>query len=233
MRAAKLTSVALLVSGFTCLDSTEPVPSTQPPVSDPPVSITPPKAPAPPENAGTIGDDIDTDVIYSHGPTKLMMPEQILASIEKLTGHEFDRGTPPYRITAPESGRLTASWVAHCQAMGGCPDHVTRERITTSSIIHAMTLDRVALEACVLDDEATAMLPPNAPIDEARPSPHAIDDAINWQYHHFFREVPNQDELDASRDYFVSHLDEPGNDLQSALRGHCVALLTSTKLVYY
>jgi hypothetical protein len=184
--------------------------------------------------AVSVLDDIDTDVIYSHGPAKLMMPEQILSSIEYLTGHQFDRGSRPYRIEAPASASLQASYVTHCQAMGGCPDHLTRERITTSSIIHAISLDRLAIEACVLDQEAKEMLPPDIDLGLRRPSPQLIDQAIVWHYDHFFGVLPRKDEFDASRDYVTAHREANDfNTFETAMRGHCVALTTSAKFVYY
>lgn len=231
MRAIQLALAALLAVSVGCMKTVEP--PLGPPVVDHSNDPRPPAKPTVSEPIA-IGDDIDTDVLYSHGPTKLMMPEQILASLEALTGHEFDRGNPPYTITAPERARVTASYVAHCQAMGGCPDHVTRERVFSTSIIHALTLERAALEACVLDKDAKAMLPANADIDARRPTPAQIDEAIVWQYRHFFAQTPRRDEMDASRDYFVEHL-EDGDDknLGTALRGHCLALVTSAKFLYY
>jgi len=203
------------------------VPPTQDPKTEPPD----------PEAAG---DDIDTDVLYSHGPMKLMMPEQILMSMAKLTGHDF--GT--YDVTNPANADSN-EFVLYCRALGGCPDHVALKRNQGVGLVYVLTLDKAANSACIQDDQATGMIPPGADVDATNPAAGEIDSAIQWQYKHFLGVEPDTEELELSREYFASHLAMTDPDtggpsgenetynFDSALRGHCMALMTSARFIYH
>jgi len=213
--------------------------SSEPPTKTAvPVATQEPKTEPPDPDA--VGDDIDTDVLYAHGPMKLMMPEQILMSMSKLTGHDF--GT--YDVTNPADPDAS-EFVLYCRALGGCPDHVALTRNQGVGLVYVLTLDKAANSACIQDDQATGMIPPGADTAATNPPTTEIDSAIQWQYKHFLGVAPTEEELDLSRSYFESHLamtdpdtgDPSGEnenyDFDSALRGHCMALMTSARFIYH
>jgi hypothetical protein len=209
--------------------------------AEPPAKTVPTTNPGPQvSDPNAASDDLDTNVHYSHGPMKLMMPEQVLMSIARLTEHDFGS----HDITNPATPD-PSEFLVYCQAMGGCPDHVTRQRNTGVGLVYVLTLDKAANTACIQDDLATGMIPPGT--DGANQSPTAgeVETAIKWQYKKFIGSEPVATELEGSRLYFESHLamsdpdtgDPTGengtHDFESALRGHCMALVTSAKFLYH
>jgi len=202
-----------------------------------------PATPAPtPTTGGGISssDDIDARIIYSHGPMKLMMPEQLLAAVSDITGHDFGA----YDFTRPATTN-NSDFTTFCNSLGGCPDHVSRQRNDSIGTVYVITLDKITSAACREDNTAIGMIPPDITLSDTNPTQAEMDAAINWQYLRFFDVTPRQDEMDASRTYFSSHLGKIDPDtgqptgetdtfnFGSAVRGHCMALLSSSKFIFY
>ncbi len=192
-------------------------------------------------------DDIDTDILYSHGPMKQMMPEQLLGSLTKHTGHSWAAGDPTaeYSIEDPENPG-PSSYYEYCNGLGGCVDHVNQARNPgVGGLTYVLTLDRVASQACINDGAATRMLPPSANLGATSVGDAELTSAIEWQYKHLLGAAPTVEELRFSKDYFASHLEEldadtgeptgegANHNFESALRGHCMGLVTSAKYLYY
>jgi len=212
------------------------------PVSTPPANNQPPPPPPMPGTGGGIStsDDIDSRIIYSHGPMKLMMPEQLLDAVSDITGHDF--GT--YDFTQPATTN-NSDFTTFCNSLGGCPDHVSRQRNNSIATVFVITLDKITSVACREDSTAIGMIPLSIIETSTNPTQIEIDTAINWQYQYFFGMTPRQDEMDASRIYFNSHLGKIDPDtgqptgetdtfnFGTAVRGHCMALLGSSKFIFY
>ncbi|VAW70718.1 hypothetical protein MNBD_GAMMA09-2443 [hydrothermal vent metagenome] len=183
-------------------------------------------------------DDIDSEIIYSHGPTKRMMAEQYLNSVKKLTGHDFG----DYSFV---TGDRTGSFRMLCENLGGCPDHVNRFRSQDVNAVSSLTFDDIANRACIKDRKAVDMMPPDANENSLKPAKEEIISAIRWQYIHFFGDSPDDSEMSFSLRFINDHLNkiDPDTGLSSAetrrysfgtaLRSHCFVLLTSSKFIYY
>lgn len=183
------------------------------------------------------GDGSDRPLYFYYGPMKLMLGESILYSIESITGHDFGG----WDFTAPEpgsqafndAGNNAGSWYPHCRLLGGCMEHrIPQARTSFIGTAYVLQLEKAITEACG-DRAAFGMFPGGAaPGDDVQ----AID-IIEHQYVQAFAERPTTADLQRSIGYFDSHLADPEytdvSPLESAGRGHCRALLSSNRFLFY
>ncbi|RMH43178.1 MAG: hypothetical protein D6689_05945 [Deltaproteobacteria bacterium] len=183
------------------------------------------------------GDGSDRTLLFYYGPMKLMYGESILYSIERITGHDF--GSWDYTAPDPGSqafvntGNANGTFYPHCRLLGGCMEHrIPLGRTSFVGTAYVLELEKAVAEACY-DRAAFAMFPGNAPPDA---SVQPID-IINHQYRAAFGAAPSTSDLEESIAYFESHLADPEFDdvspIESAGRGHCRALLTTNRFLFY
>lgn len=183
------------------------------------------------------GPPADRSLYFYYGPMKLMYGETILYSLEALTGHDFGGWDP----TAPEpvsqafaaAGNNTGSFYRHCRLLGGCMEHrIPLGRSSFVGTAYVLTLERAVVEACS-DRAAFGMFPGGIAPDA---TVQAID-VINDQYRKAFGAPPATRDVELSLAYFDSHLGDPEftdvSPLESAGRGHCRALLTSNRFLFF
>lgn len=183
------------------------------------------------------GDGSDRSLYFYYGPMKLLYAESILYSIERITGHDFggwdatapDPGTQAFTTAANNSG----TFYLHCRLLGGCMEHrIPLGRTSFVGTAFVLQLEKAVAEACG-DTAAFGMFPggvaPTAAVQ-------AID-VLRHQYLQAFGTEPAQADLDGSIAYFDDHLLAPElttvSPLESAGRGHCRALLTTNRFLFY
>ncbi len=183
------------------------------------------------------GDPGDRPLYFYYGPMKLMPAETILHSVEAITGHDFGR----WDYTAPdpasgafvEAGNANGSMYPHCRLLGGCMEHrIPQGRTSFVGTAYVLQLEKAVAEACY-DRDAFGMFPggtaPGASLQAV--------DVIEHQYALAFSQRPTTEDLERSIEYFADHLAAPElsgmSALESAGRGHCRALLTSNRFLFY
>ncbi len=167
---------------------------------------------------------------------KIMLGESALYSIGAFTGHDF--GTWDFTTPEPtsqaffDSGNADGRYYRHCRQLGGCMEH--RIPLGRTDFVNAgfvLQLERAAIEACN-DPEAFGMFPRGT-----APDGETAVEVIRYQYVRAFGAEPDDEELALSRAYFEGHLAEPEltevTPLESAGRGHCRALLTTNRFLFY
>lgn len=179
----------------------------------------------------------DRTLFFYYGPMKLMTGESVLYSLEALTGHDFGA----WDWTAPEPGSAafnnasnnTGSFYRHCRILGGCMEHrIPLGRSSFVGTAYVLEVERAVVEAC--NDRAALGMFPGA----ARPAATAQPiDVIQHQYQQIFGAAPAEVDLQASLAYFDAHMRAPEltdvSALESAGRGHCRALLTTNRFLFY
>ena len=155
------------------------------------------------------------------GPRKVLSAEPYIASIAKLTGHVF--GVCDYRFQTQEYARHVPgqsdvpSWAPtppvsmfpvidttsnqpdytfrdKAQAIGGCPDRMTKFTNDDRGPYTEIALDRLTREACE-DSKATGMIPTGYAGDV---SPTGLQGIATFQFQRAFLQAPASDELTAS-----------------------------------
>lgn len=182
-------------------------------------------------------DTSDRSLYFYYGPMKLMYAETILYSVEAITGHDF--GDWDYTAPDPGSGAFAntgngnGGFYPHCRLLGGCMEHrIPLGRTSFVGTAYVLQLEKAVTEACY-DRAAFGMFPggqaPGAQVQ-------AID-IIEHQYKLAFAVAPDTDDLEQSIAYFDSHLQSPEftdvSAMESAGRGHCRALLTTNRFLFY
>ncbi|MCC6995576.1 MAG: hypothetical protein IT370_13280 [Deltaproteobacteria bacterium] len=219
-----LVLITLVLAGCSGLDPMSPGGGGG---DDDPPGYTPPGSGAPK----------DRTLAFYYGPMKLMPGESILYSLEALTGHDFGS----WDWTAPEpgsqafndAGNGAGTFYRHCRILGGCMEHrIPLGRSSFVGTAFVLELERAVVEAC--NDRAALAMFPGA----ARPSATAQPiDVIQHQYVAIFGEPPAEVDLEASLAYFDAHMRAPEltgvSALESAGRGHCRALLTTNRFLFY
>lgn len=179
----------------------------------------------------------DRTLYYYYGPMKLMPGEVILHSVAAITGHSFGA----WDYTAPDpamqaftaAGNAQGTYYRHCLFFGGCMEHrIPLGRTSFVGTAYVLELERAVVEACS-DRAAFGMFPGNA----APGATTLAVDIIRHQYVAAFGAQPSDADLTASMAYFDSHLRAPEmtgvSALESAGRGHCRALLTTNRFLFY
>jgi len=179
----------------------------------------------------------DRSLYFYYGPMKLMYGETILYSIAAITGHDF--GSWDYTAPDPGTGAFAnagngnGSFYPHCRLLGGCMEHrIPQGRTSFVGTAYVLQLEKAVTEACY-DRSAFGMFPgAQAPGTGVQ----AID-VIEHQYRAAFGVSPSPDDLELSIAYFESHLQAPEftdvSAMESAGRGHCRALLTTNRFLFY
>ncbi len=187
-------------------------------------------------------------ILYDTAPVKRMDGNQILDSIAQITGHAF--GT--YDLTQPDPELLRASgkpnidktYHSACFLMQGCREHrvPAQDYPQTYGVPEVVLLDNLGRTAC-LDLQALGMFPGRADPDGntqiGTTDAERIDAIIKHQYKAFLGAIPDAEELAASRAYFMAHMAGPETTgagvsaLESAGRGHCRAMISNAKFLYY
>ncbi len=174
---------------------------------------------------------------FYYGPMKLMIAENILESITAFTRHSFGA----WDFTAPDpgtraftdAGNAQGAYYRHCLLLGGCMEHrIPLGRRSFVGTAYVLELERAVVEACG-DRAAFGMFPGNA-----APGPTTqVIDVMQHQYTAVFGAPATGADLTASLAYFESHLQAPETSgvspLESAGRGHCRALLTTNRFLFY
>ncbi len=186
-------------------------------------------------DAGSSGDGYTLSFYY--GPMKPMYAESILYSIERITGHDFGAWNPttpdPATVAFGNSGNASGAWYPHCRLLGGCMDHrIPLSRTSFLGTAYVLQLEKAAAEACY-DRAAFGHFPgavaPNASLQAV--------DIINHQFAVILGATPTSDDLARSIKYFDAHVVAPEFEdvsaLESAGRGHCRALLTTNRFLFY
>ncbi len=183
------------------------------------------------------GGSGDRTLLFYYGPMKPMPAETILHSIEAITGHSFgswDYTTPePSSQAFVDSGNAGGQFYAHCRLLGGCMEHrIPLGRTSFVGTAYVLQLEKAVAEACY-DREAYGMFPGRkAPDTVVQPI-----DVIAHQYLAIYGAEPSVRDLELSISYFSGHLSQPEFDdvspLESAGRGHCRALLTTNRFLFY
>jgi hypothetical protein len=182
-------------------------------------------------------DPSDRSLYFYYGPMKAMYAETILYSMESFTGHDF--GSWDYTSPDPgtqafgNSGNAAGAFYPHCRLLGGCMEHrIPLGRTSFVGTAYVLQLEKAVVEACY-DRAAFGMFPGDQAPDT---SVQAID-VIEHQYRKALGSTPTVDDLELSISYFESHLQSPEFDdvapMESAGRGHCRALLTTNRFLYY
>ena len=135
--------------------------------------------------------------------------------------------------TCGDSGNGGGSYYPHCRLFGGCMEHrIPQPRTSFVGTAYVLQLEKLAAEACY-DREAFGMFPGGTAPGEGV---QAID-VIEHQYMVTFGQKPTNKDLELSIAYFDSHLSDPEfgdvSALESAGRGHCRALLTTNRFLFY
>jgi len=198
--------------------------------------------------SGSGGDDFDVPdpdgdgndgktIAFYYGPMKPMYAEPILYSMEAITGHDF--GGWDYLAPDPASqafldaGNANGAWYPHCRLLGGCMEHrIPLGRTSFVGTAYVLQLEKAAAEACY--DRAAFGHFPGGVAPDASVQPI---DIIRHQYALAFADEPLGKDLEASIAYFDGHLVDPEltdiSPLESAGRGHCRALLTTNRFLFY
>lgn len=182
-------------------------------------------------------DPSDRSLYFYYGPMKPMYAETILYSMEAFTGHDFGS----WDFTSPDPGTQAfinagngdGAFYPHCRLLGGCMEHrIPLGRTSFVGTAYVLQLEKAAVEACY-DRAALGMFPGDAQPDA---SVQAID-VIDHQYRKALGQLPTVADLELSIAYFESHIQDPEFDdvspLESAGRGHCRALVTTNRFLFY
>lgn len=200
--------------------------------------------PVPPGGDDPIRDDgagvatgSDRTLLFYYGPMKLIPAELVLHSIAAFTGHDFGAWDP----TAPEptsdafndAGNGEGTFYRHCRQLGGCLEHrIPLGRTGFVNTAYVLQLERAVVEACD-DRSALGMFPGGTSPDEST----SVIDVVRHQYLGAFGVEPDDTDVEISQAYFESHLASPEQEdvspLESAGRGHCRALLTTNRFLFY
>lgn len=183
------------------------------------------------------GPGSDRTLLFYYGPMKIMPAEMILYSVEAFTGHDFgswNEATPePGSQAFIDSGNGNGNYYRHCRILGGCLEHrIPLGRTHFVGTAYVLELERAVVEGCY-DRGAFGMFPGETPPGGGT---QPID-VINHQYRKAFGELPGAKDLPLSLDYFADHMAAPEfgdvSPLESAARGHCRALLTTNRFLFY
>jgi hypothetical protein len=179
----------------------------------------------------------DRTLHFYYGPMKPMQGEVILYSIAAFTGHSFGN----FDFTAPDPGAAAfadagngaGSYYRHCSLFGGCMEHrIPLGRTSFVGTAYVLELERAATEACG-DKAVFEMFPGN----QAPTANTLVVDVVRHHYQRAFATEPTDVELEESLAYFKDHMAKPETagltPLESAGRGHCRALVTSNRFLYY
>jgi len=182
-------------------------------------------------------DPGDRSLYFYYGPMKIMYAETILYSIEAITGHDF--GSWDY--TAPDpgtqefanAGNGNGGFYPHCRLLGGCMEHrIPQGRTSFVGTAYVLQLEKAVTEACY-DRNAVGMFPG----DQAPGTEVQAIDIIEHQYKKALAVTPTTDDLALSIAYFEDHIQSPEftdiSAMESAGRGHCRALLTTNRFLFY
>ena len=200
-----------------------------------------PTPPDPDDPAWDDGTDVDArsdrTLLFYYGPMKIMPAEVVLISIAAFTGHDFgswDTTTPePTSVAFFEAGNDQGTFYRHCRQLGGCMDHrIPLGRTGFVNTAYVLQLERAAVEACN-DGAAFGMFPRGEAPDDTT----AMIEVIRHQHARAFGEQPDDTDIELSQAYFESHVAAPEQSgvhpLESAGRGHCRALLTTNRFLFY
>ena len=174
---------------------------------------------------------------FYYGPMKLMLGESILHSVAAITGHDFGSWSflapDPSTDAFVDVGNADGAFYRHCRLFGGCMEHrIPLERTSFVGTAYVLQLEKAVTEACN-DREAFGMFPQGA----APTTSTKVIDIIEHQHLATFAAAPEPHEIERSLAYFDSHLIGPELDdvspLESAGRGHCRALLTTNRFLFY
>lgn len=190
----------------------------------------------PADRDGDPASSSDSTLRFYYGPMKPMPAESILYSVAAITGHDFgswDYTAPDPATSAFADASNGGAFYRHCRLLGGCMEHrIPLGRTSFVGTAYVLELERVAVAACY-DREVFGMFPRGEPPGEEL----RAEDLIRHQYLAVFGAPPTDDELDLSTAYFEAHLASPEHRdvsaLESAGRGHCRALLTTNRFLYY
>jgi hypothetical protein len=182
-------------------------------------------------------DDDGRSLYFYYGPMKLMLGESILYSIAAITGHSFGN----WDFTAPDpaatafttAGNDVGEMYRHCRLLGGCMEHrIPQPRTSFVGTAYVLELEKAVAEACY-DRAAFGMFPGNVAPDATV----QVVTLIEHQYRAAYAAVPNTTDLERSIAYFDGHITAPEftdvSPLESAGRGHCRALLTTNRFLFY
>lgn len=188
-------------------------------------------------------------IVYDQGPTKRMEGNQLLDSLSAITGHNFGS----YDITMPDPDSIRTStkpnldklYYGYCFTLQGCREHrvPATEFPQTYGVPEVVLLDNLGRLAC-LDVAAFGMFPARQDPDAntalgATDAEKVTSVIINYQYKAFMGVLPDAEQLAASKAYFTSHMAGPETTtagvsaLESAGRGHCRAMISNAKFLYY
>jgi len=207
-----------------------------------------PIAPQDPRNDPLPHGQKQIPILYDTAPVKRMDGNQILDSIAQITGHAFGS----YDITQPDPELLRASskpnidktYHSACFTLQGCREHriPATEYVQTYGVPEVVLLDNLGRTAC-LDLTAFGMFPgkvdPDANTQLGASDPERVDAIIKYQYKVFLGAVPDAEQLGQSKTYFTQHMAGPETTgagvsaLESAGRGHCRAMISNAKFLYY
>ncbi|MCP4445980.1 MAG: hypothetical protein GY811_11635 [Myxococcales bacterium] len=188
-------------------------------------------------DAGPSGGSDGYTLSFYYGPMKPMYAESILYSVERITGHDFgawDHTTPdPASNAFNNSGNANGAWYPHCRLLGGCMDHrIPLGRTSFLGTAYVLQLEKAVAEACY-DRAAFGHFPGGVAPTE---SVQAID-IIRHQFAVALAANPTEEDLARSIEYFDSHIADPEFDdvtaMESAGRGHCRALMTTNRFLFY
>lgn len=172
-----------------------------------------------------------------YGPMKLMYGESILHSITAVTGHgfgAFDFTSPdPGSQAFVDAGNGDGDFYRHCRLLGGCLEHrIPQPRTSFVGTAYVLELERAVVEACN-DLDTFGMFPGEQAPDEGT----QVGEVVEHQYRRAFGAPPSTADTERSIAYFESHMVDPEGDdvlpIESAGRGHCRALLTTNRFLFY
>jgi hypothetical protein len=197
---------------------------------------------APSDDVPSYDSDVDGGgqghaLTFYYGPMKLMLGESILYSVAAITHHDFGG----WDFTAPDpatqafvdSGNADDVFYRHCRLLGGCLEHrIPQARTSFVGTAYVLELEKAVTEACY-DREAFGMFPSG----QAPSAATQVIDLVRHQFRAAFAADASPAELERSIAYFDGHLAAPELDdispLESAGRGHCRALLTTNRFLFY
>lgn len=200
-----------------------------------------PRPPGPDDPSWDDGTDVDArsdrTLLFYYGPMKIMPAEVVLLSISAFTGHDFgswDTTTPePTSEAFFDSANDQGSFYRHCRQLGGCMDHrIPLGRTNFVNTAYVLQLERAAVEACN-DRDAFGMFPRGVAPDDTT----SMIDVLRHQYLGAFGAEPDDTDIELSQTYLEGHVADPElggmHPLESAGRGHCRALLTTNRFLFY
>lgn len=182
--------------------------------------------------------DDQRSLAFYYGPMKQMVGESIIYSIAAITGHDFggwDYTSPdPGTGAFDDAGNGDGDFYRHCRLLGGCMEHrIPLARTSFVGTAYVLELEKAITVACY-DPDAFGMFPGSV----APPADTQVIEVINHQYMKVFGEEPSSEDLDLSIAYFEGALaDTPElegmSSMESAGRGHCRAILSTSRFLFY